>query len=491
MAGEFSRNDIVTIIEDAMEKYGIGVCILGSDGTPAFVNKACLRLFDCEESAQISEGIMTGISPELGEILAAARKGKDVQGSKISVNMRSGVIRRLAIFVYATQKTPGGEKYSVIVTHDISGYINEGGEEEWHDIVDGLEDGFYECDTRGYFVSVSRAMCHITEYDHNEIIGMSYKKLYKSEDYKKIYDIYHEVFITGKPNRFVNFQAFTKNGRKMLIECSISPVRGPGGDIKGFRGIIRDISDKNHMEKQLQRARKLEAIGILSGGIAHDYNNALTAILGNISLAKMEADPENKSLMEVLNDAEEASVKAVELTRRLSTFARGGKPERKIINYAESLKNTVDSVMYHYGGAYTLTIQDGLWETDIDEFQIGQVVTYILDNAKESMPEPGSITITAENVVVEKEMSHLEITLQPGKYVRISISDEGAGIPPENLESIYDPYYTTKEMSSGMGLATSYAIIKRHHGYIDVKSAMGKGSVFYVYLPAVREQAHG
>ena len=355
--------------------------------------------------------------------------------------------------------------------------------EKWHAIIDNLEDGYYECDVDGNFTVVNNAMSRITEYDIDEFIGMNYSKWFTPEEADEVYRQYNEVFKTGKPARIINFTAVTKSGRKKKIELSIALVKDPDGKVQGFRGIIRDITEKNKMEMELLRARKLEAIGILAGGIAHDYNNVLTAILGNISLAKMEVSPDNTSLMEVLNDAEVASLRAVELTRRLSTFARGGKPERQVLDYSESLRSIVDSVLHNYPGRHELKIQDNLWQVEVDEFQIGQVVTYILNNAVESMREPGLISITAENAIVEKEASHHEISLQPGNYVRISISDQGAGIPAESLHNIFDPYYTTKEMASGLGLATSYAIIKRHHGYIDVQSTVGKGSTFYVYLP--------
>ncbi len=491
MAGVMRRDDVAKITLDAMEREGIGVCICGLDGRVQYANSVFLAHFGVDEKPGAPDRTINELSPALGDILSASFRDRGVQRRDITVTTPTGFVRSLGILLTIMEQSSGDGSVAVIVTHDISRYSKERSEEQWHDIVDGLEDGFYECDIQGRFIHANRAMCLITEYDYHEFIGLSYKKLYTPDDQKRIYDIYHEVYVTGKPNRFVNFIAITKHGRKKFVECSISPVRGADGSIRAFRGIIRDVSEKNRMEKELQRARKLEAIGILSGGIAHDYNNALTAILGNISLAKMEADPENTSLMEVLNDAEEASLRTVDLTRRLSIFARGGKPERKVINYEDPLRVIVDAALIDYAGTYTLTIQEGLWDTDIDEFQIGQVISYIIDNAVESMAKPGTITINAENIVAEHEMSHHEITLQPGRYVRISVSDEGCGIPPENFNSIFDPYFTTKEMASGMGLATSYAIIKRHHGYIDVKSTIGKGSVFSVYLPVPQEQHQG
>ena len=359
-------------------------------------------------------------------------------------------------------------------------------DEKWQTMLDSLEDGYYECDLNGVFANANNAFCRMTEYSRNEIVGRDYNVLYAPEEAEKIYRAYHDVFVKRNPSSLVSSTVIAKSGRKKQIEISISLISGAAGRISGFRGIIRDVSEKKRMEKELLRARKLEAIGILAGGIAHDFNNALTAILGNISLAKMEAGPDAKSLLEVLNDAEEASLKAVELTRHLGTFAKGGKPELEVINYKEPLRITVDIVLSGYPGPHELVIQDDLWDVNIDEFQINQVITYILNNAVESMQPPGAISIKAENAMVENQESHHEITLQPGNYVKISIHDEGVGIPAEDIHNIFDPYFTTKEMSSGMGLATSYAIIKRHHGYIDVRSSPGQGSTFFVYVPVAK-----
>jgi PAS domain S-box-containing protein len=481
MAAVESWGTFASLVEKAFETDGTGVCICDMDGSVRYVNRALLRNLDREEAAVPFVGKVSELAAEFSEMLAAAQNSRAAVSKTLAVKLKSSAIRQLLCSV--SVQGNGDERAAVFIVRNLSAEMMDNNGDKWHAIIDNLEDGYYECDLQGNFTVINNAMSRISEYDQDEFIGMNFSKWFTREYSDAVYQRYNEVYKTGKPARILNFTAVTKSGRKKMIELSIALIREADGKIKGFRGIIRDITDKNKMEMELLRARKLEAIGILAGGIAHDYNNVLTAILGNISLAKMEVNPENKSLMEVLNDAEVASLKAVELTRRLSTFARGGKPERQVLDYSESLKSIVDSVLRNYAGRHELVIEDRLWEVEVDDFQIGQVVTYILHNAMESMPNPGLIRITADNAVVEKEASHHEISLQPGNYVRISISDEGVGIPAESIHNIFDPYYTTKEMASGLGLATSYAIIKRHHGYIDVESMEGKGSTFYVYLP--------
>jgi len=477
--------DIAPFIEGIAELSGIAFCACGLDGVITYMSASLPGLLGRGGEGGAGLKKISDISPELeGMLSAAVREGKNAF-RELAVQAGSGEQRVFSCSA-ATLKGAGADPVIVFVLHDVTRYRDGSGAGEWRAIVESLEDGYYECDLNGTFTVSNGAMHRITGYEGDELVGKNYVSFYSPEDVKQIYALYHEVFVTGTPARLINFKGITKSGTRKSIEGSISPIRDETGAIRGFRGILRDLSDKNRIEKELLRARKLEAIGIMAGGIAHDYNNALTAVLGNISLAKMEADPANASMMEYLNDAEMASMKAVDLTRRLSTFARGGKPERSVVDCTDTVRSIASTVLAGYAGTYEVLIHKDLWKVDIDEFQIGQVITYILNNAVEAMSPPGHISIAVENIVVEQEESRHELSLQPGKFVRISISDKGMGLPPEEINNIFDPYYTTKEMASGMGLATSYAIIKRHHGYIDVRSAPGRGSTFILYLPVAQ-----
>ncbi len=356
--------------------------------------------------------------------------------------------------------------------------------EKLHDILDILDEGYFECDGTGCLVFANLSFCRIIGSDRDAVIGKKLSELAGGDHSDGIDRIFKEAYHTGV-SAADDMNWLSKSGRKVKIRFSLFPISDGAGTVTAFRGIVRDITELDQCEQDLARLRKLEAIGIISGGMAHDYNNALTAILGNITLARMEAGSSNEALVELLTEAEAASFKAVELTKRLSIFARAGRPDRKVIDYSESLRQTVQSVLAGYPGTYVLNIQKGLWKVDVDEFQISHAVTYLLDNAIESMKEPGEISVTSENHIAEGEASHHEITLSPGNYVRISVSDNGTGIKPDDIKNIFDPFFTTKEASSGMGLATSFAIIKRHHGYIDVMSEPGRGSTFFLYLPAI------
>jgi PAS domain S-box-containing protein len=482
MIGSNQQEYLLPLIGDTVGGAGIGICICELDGTIYYINRTILDVLGIVDMPDISAvKKISGISDVLFSILESVKSEKAIKSKVLYFRTKPDQVKRFVYSAFMIDYEDKGFCFIIMVNFD--NYQSLVSDEYFYNILDNLEEAYYEVDLAGDIIYASKTFCAVTGQDCEEIIGKNYSTFFGAEDAQKIYQSFNEAYFIGKSSKAVHWVGLSKGKRSRMIEVTIIPVMNETKKITGFRGIIRDITEKDRFEKELIRARKLEAIGILSGGIAHDYNNALTAILGNISLAKMEVGPENTSLNELLNEAEEASLKAVELTRRLSTFARGGKPERSVIDYSDSLRGTVDSVLNGYRGICELNIQDGLWKVDIDEFQINQVVTNLLNNALEAMSVPRRIRISADNVVIEQEESHLEITLKPGNYVRIAVSDEGSGIQPDDLHRIFDPYFTTKEMASGMGLTTSYAIIKRHYGYIDVKSGVGEGSTFYLYLP--------
>ena len=353
-------------------------------------------------------------------------------------------------------------------------------------VLNSLEDGYYEADLKGMLTYINNAFCNLTGYKQEEIIGKEFSFLFKQETVEDVMKLFTSVYETNKPERLIDWEILRKDHKKRLAEGSISLIKDQDNEFVGFRGIVRDITKKKKIENELLQARKLEAVGILAGGIAHDYNNALTAILGNLSLAKMDINPDEKELIEILNDAEKASMKVLELTKRLSTFAKGGRPNLRPTPSdmtKQFIEEKVEDIFIDFKGKYNLEIESNLLDIEIDVIQMGNVIGHILKNAIESTDDNGQINATVENTVVEEEKSHHEITLQPDKYVKISISDNGTGILDENINNIFDPYFTTKSMASGMGLAISYAVIKRHHGYIDVVTKEGKGTTFIIYLP--------
>jgi signal transduction histidine kinase/CheY-like chemotaxis protein len=240
-----------------------------------------------------------------------------------------------------------------------------------------------------------------------------------------------------------------------------------------------EIVQREHVEDELLRARKLESLGVLAGGIAHDFNNFLTAVRGNVELAKMYLHAGDQ-VYEILEQAAHGCDRAASLATQLLTFGKGGAPVRRVVSVAALLKDAVALVRAGAQFSLDLHIADDLCSAEIDADQISQSLHNILLNARQSMPESGIIEVRAENFVSEAGW----LPLSAGKYVRISVRDYGCGIPSDLLPRIFDPYFTTKQTGSGLGLATAYAIIAKHKGHITVQSTVGIGTTFSIYLPA-------
>ncbi len=272
-----------------------------------------------------------------------------------------------------------------------------------------------------------------------------------------------------------------RDGKERDIADSGAPIRDNQSDIVGVVLVFRDVTAQLKTEKELMKVKKLESIGILAGGIAHDFNNILTAILGNLNLALFDPKLEERT-KDLLSAAEKASLRAKDLTQQLLTFAKGGEPVKAASSLRNVIKDSANFVLHGDQVACHYKIPADLWLVDIDTGQISQVIQNIVLNASHAMPEGGNITITGENL---PSISTEYLPFMPeGRFVKISIQDSGVGIPPNVLDKIFDPYFTTKRRGNGLGLAITQSIIKKHNGHIATSSAPGVGTTFTIYLPA-------
>ena len=318
---------------------------------------------------------------------------------------------------------------------------------------------------------------------------------------KKCYDLFSCVvpfchketccadrILRGEERVNVETEVLRTDGSKQIFSVNAVPFRNAAGEVAGVVENIRDVTGKKKMEEALLRAEKLESVGILAGGIAHDFNNLLQGVFGYISMARMGVDG-NERADALLAQAEKALGMSVNLTTQLLTFSKGGKPATRKISLGPTIEDSTKFALSGAAAKARIDIGKGLWDIDADPGQIGQVIQNLVINANQAMPAGGLVEISARNVEIPKGC--ISLLPEGGKFVMISIGDSGIGIPERHLSRIFDPYFTTKQKGSGLGLSTSYSIVRNHGGAIDVASELNKGSVFIVYLPASGRTAEG
>ncbi|MBU0943112.1 MAG: PAS domain S-box protein [Proteobacteria bacterium] len=274
-----------------------------------------------------------------------------------------------------------------------------------------------------------------------------------------------------------------KDGSRKTIADSGAPIRNRMSTIVGVVIVFRDVTNEYRMEEEVLKIRKLESLGVLAGGIAHDFNNILSGILGNIELAHFRIAEKDEEAASLLSDAQKATRRAGKLTHQLLTFSKGGDPVRESTSLPELVRESAAFVLQGSKIACDYFFAEGLWAVDVDSGQISQVIQNIILNADHAMPEGGRIRINCTNVV--DPASEVLLSAQEGHFVRIILQDSGIGIPPDILDKIFDPYFSTKQYGSGLGLAICHSIINKHEGYLTVDSIPGKGTTFTIYLPAV------
>lgn len=317
----------------------------------------------------------------------------------------------------------------------------------------------------------------------------SFLELVHPDDRQRIRAIFEEIVRTGQPFT-ADLGIIRPDGTERIVRARGEMVFGESGAPEKIIGTVQDITeqrkaeaDRIELERQMLNIQKLESLGVLAGGIAHDFNNLLTGILGNLSMMRMDL-PSDHSLHDRIVRCEKAVHQATGLTCQLLTFSRGGDPVKKVMDVGRVIRDSVSLSLHGSNVAVEMKISDDLWPIDADEGQIGQVFNNLLINADQAMPRGGIVRVEASN----QNLSGNRIpSLHPGRYVLVSIIDQGTGIPLENLDRIFDPYFTTKKTGTGLGLTALYSIVRKHGGQVLVSSRVGVGSVFRVYLPACSE----
>ncbi len=365
-------------------------------------------------------------------------------------------------------------------------------QEKYRTILESIEEGCFETDIDGNLTFFSNPFLKTLGYSRDELRGRNTSRYTSPDTAEKMNRITERLKETGKPENVADYDVIRKDGSNVSLELSVSLLKDQDGLPMGYRGILRDVSErkkteeeKHKLETQLQQAQKMESIGTLAGGIAHDFNNILMGIQGNASLMLLKIDSEHPN-HEKIKNIEKYVQNGTALTKQLLGFARRGKylikatDLNEIIDKSSSLfARTKKEIRIH------TDLYEDLWTAEVDRGQIDQVLLNLYVNAWQAMSNGGDLYLQTENVILDR--SYVKpYKVEPGRYAKISVSDTGVGIDKKTQERIFEPFFTTKEMGrgTGLGLASVYGIIKSHGGYINVYSEKERGTVFTIYLPA-------
>jgi PAS domain S-box-containing protein len=340
------------------------------------------------------------------------------------------------------------------------------------DILENTSDGFFALDRNWRFTYLNARAEAMLARSREDLLGHDVRIEYPWILGSVFEENYRKVIEEQVP---VEFEASDSKAGKRWYEVKAYPS---GGGVSVF---FREITEKKRVEEERLTTSKLESLGVLAGGIAHDLNNILTVISGNIGLAQIEAPRNARILVSSLTKAGQAAQHAARLSGQLLTFSKGGAPVKKVTSLAELLSQTAEFSLYGSNLKSELDIAPDLWKAEVDAGQIEQVVNALLLNAREAMPHGGMVTLSAHNLEVQDAPG---LQFPPGRYVKITISDQGSGIDAELATKIFDPYFTTKPTGSGLGLSISHSIIRKHGGVLQLEGSSPEGSTFAFYLPA-------
>jgi PAS domain S-box-containing protein len=360
-------------------------------------------------------------------------------------------------------------------------------EEKYRTILENMKEAYYEMDLAGNYTFFNDALCRHSGYSREELMGMSYKAYVPPEKIEDAFEIYNRVYRTGEPAEMIDVVQIRKDGKRIFVESSAYPIRNEKDEIIGFRGVIRDVTErkkaeeeKKQLEQKAQLASRLASVGELASGVAHEINNPLTGVIGyaHLLLARKDISRDVRRDLEIIN---EGAQRVAGIVKKLLAFARQTKPEQRYVNINELIRNTLDLRSYELSAdniKVSLQLTRDMPMTIADPGQLQQVFLNLIINAETEMKlanDKGKLSIKTEKI---------------NNILRITFKDTGPGIAKENLENIFDPFFTTREVGqgTGLGLSVCHGIVTEHNGRIWAESEPGKGAAFIIELPLVTEE---
>ncbi len=490
------RNE--ALFRTVLETMPVGIWILEKDGTIALSNEAARTIWAGARYVGIDRyDLFKGWWHDSGKRIEkeewagakAILKGETSLGEIIDIECFDGSRKNIVNSAVPLINDKGEVFAAVVVNEDITGQIRAEkslveSEKKYRTLFEDSKDTIFVMDSSRRFLDINRAGIELYGYAKEELLSLNPVKLYcDPKDRKRLW---RKLYSSG----FVNdheVEMKRKDGEKIIVHLTVSAVKDEEGKIAGYQGIVRDVTERKRLERQLLQAQKMESIGVLAGGVAHDFNNLLTAISGYGQLLQESIPADDELLRESVEQVLKASERAAELTRSLLAFSRKQIINPKPVGIETIISNTGKLIRRIIGEdiEFRTVFSEKKLIVMADSGQIELVLMNLAANARDAMPRGGRLTISTDHVVV-KEGKEAHYDLQaPGKYALISVTDSGTGIDKKSIGRMFEPFYTTKEVGKGTGLGLSivHGIIKQHEGSVLVSSEPGKGTTFTIYLP--------
>ncbi|MEY2479492.1 MAG: hypothetical protein QOI04_419 [Verrucomicrobiota bacterium] len=492
---------VETRIRSIIENILDGMITVNEEGLVCSMNPAAEKMFGCHTNEMVGQKFTKLVPKSYGhdlESAAVACAWDDLVKRTGSTTLAVGRTRRHATFpieISLSEMKVDEQKLFVAMVRDSTErkrFEQEIAAEKESLAVTlrSIGDGVITTDLQGRIIMMNNAGETLTGWSSREAIGQPLKSVFniaidlaaQARAQKTGYrNEAHSILVSLPETATMT----SRDGTEHVVEQVASPIRDSKNEVAGVVLVFRDITQRQRDEAERRKAETLEQLGLLAGGIAHDFNNLLTAIIGNISLASLLLPPSHEMATR-LTDAKNASMRARDLAQQLLTFARGGAPIKKTTSIGKLIQDTVSFSLRGSHNRSEFKFDADLWPAEIDHGQISQVIANLVVNADQAMPNGGGLHVDCDNFSYHPDTEAVIPDLLPGDYIRIRIRDEGVGIPEASLKRIFDPYFTTKPKGSGLGLATTYSIVKNHNGLITVESEVHVGSTFTIYLPAAR-----
>ncbi|HEX6278618.1 MAG TPA: PAS domain S-box protein, partial [Pyrinomonadaceae bacterium] len=398
-----------------------------------------------------------------------------------------------------------GRPARLVLAHDVTSRLRaeeavKQSEAKYRELFENANDVIYTHDLEGNFTSLNRTGEHITGYSEAEVLQLNVADIVVPEYLERARQMIRRKVEEGSPPTIYETVVIAKDGRRIPLEINTRLILEDGKPV-GIQGIGRDISERlaaqealRSSEEQLRQAQKLESIGILAGGMAHDFNNMLTAINGYSDLVLRKLSPDDP-IRKNVEEIRKAGERSAELTRQLLAFSRRQILQPQALNLNETIEETTSLLRRLIGEDITVTtrLHADLWKVEADPGQLSQVLMNLAINARDAMPKGGSLMIETSNVVLDEKYASRHVEVAPGRYVMFAVSDTGLGMDEETKRRVFEPFFTTKSVGrgTGLGLSTVYGIVKQSGGNIWVYSEPDRGTTFKIYLPEAGAENYG